>query len=39
MVKLDLIAAKLAQLQDRVARIELHHPSSVEALAKNRDAL
>lgn len=39
MVKIDLVAAKLAQLADRISRIELHRPSSAEALAADRDAL
>jgi uncharacterized protein YutE (UPF0331/DUF86 family) len=39
MVKVDLVAAKLAQLADRIARIELHRPLSLEALAADRDAL
>lgn len=39
MVKADLVTAKLAQLADRLARIEEHRPSSSEELAASRDAL
>ncbi len=39
MVDLDLLAAKLAELSDRVSRVRGHAPSSAEALAADRDAL
>ncbi|MDX2021266.1 MAG: DUF86 domain-containing protein [Deltaproteobacteria bacterium] len=39
MVKAELVAAKLAQLADRIDRIEQHRPASLAALAANRDAL
>jgi hypothetical protein len=39
MVDLDLIAAKLAELADRVARVRKHRPASAEVLAADRDAL
>jgi hypothetical protein len=37
-VKPDLIAAKLAQLQDRLSRIEAHHPSSPQHLEEDLQA-
>lgn len=39
MVSSDLVAAKLAELQDRVARVRAHRRPDAEALAGNRDAL
>lgn len=39
MVKPDLVAAKLSELADRVARVRARCPESPEALAKDRDAL
>ncbi|MDX2053304.1 MAG: hypothetical protein SFV15_12980 [Polyangiaceae bacterium] len=39
MVKPDVIGAKLAQLQDRLTRIESHHPPSPEQLGGDRDTL
>jgi uncharacterized protein YutE (UPF0331/DUF86 family) len=39
MVDKDLLAAKLAELADRVARVRRHVPSSAAALAADRDAL
>ena len=39
MVKKDLIAAKLAELADRIHRVRTHVPATVEALAQDRDAL
>ena len=39
MVNRDLVATKLADLSDRVARVRLHCPSNAAALAASRDAL
>lgn len=39
MVKPDLVAAKLTELSDRVARVRARCPESPEALARDRDAL
>lgn len=39
MVHRDLVAAKLAELADRVARARAHARASVDALAADRDAL
>lgn len=39
MVNRDLVAAKLAELADRVRRVRAHAASSAEALAADRDAL
>jgi len=39
MVDLDLVAAKLAELADRTARVRRHGPASAAALAGDRDAL
>ena len=39
MVDLDLVAAKLAEMADRVARVRRHRPASAEALAADPDAL
>lgn len=39
MVNKDLLAAKLSELAERCARVRTHVPPSVEALAKDRDAL
>lgn len=38
-VNRDLVAAKLADLSDRVARVRLHCPRDAAALGSNRDAL
>ncbi len=37
MVNVDLVAAKLAEIEDRIARVRAHRPASVEAF--DRDAL
>lgn len=37
MVDRDVIAAKLAELGERVARVRRHRPESVDALAADRD--
>lgn len=39
MVNKDLLAAKLAELHDRVQRVKLHVPESEEGLRKDRDVL
>jgi uncharacterized protein YutE (UPF0331/DUF86 family) len=39
MVNRDLVAAKLADLSDRVSRVRLHCPREPAELAANRDAL
>lgn len=39
MVDPDLLAAKLTELQDRVARVREHVPEDREALGADRDAL
>ena len=39
MVNKDLLAAKLAELKDRIGRVQAHAPVSVELLQSNRDAL
>ncbi len=39
MVSRDLLALKLAELEDRVERVRTHTPESVEALKADRDAL
>ena len=39
MVNRDRVAAKLAELSDRVARAKLHCPPSAAELTSNRDAL
>jgi uncharacterized protein YutE (UPF0331/DUF86 family) len=39
MVDRDLIAAKLAELADRVARVRTRCPPTVEELSEDRDAL
>lgn len=39
MVDKDLLAAKLAELSDRLAQVRRHLPESATALAANRDAL
>ena len=39
MVNADLIAAKLVELADRVARIRDHQPETVDQLARERDRL
>lgn len=39
MVDLDLVAAKLAELGDRTARVRRHRPPSADALARDRDAI
>ncbi|HMR09597.1 MAG TPA: DUF86 domain-containing protein [Polyangiaceae bacterium] len=39
MVNRDLVAAKLVELSDRIARAERHCPSSADALAADADAL
>jgi uncharacterized protein YutE (UPF0331/DUF86 family) len=39
LVKKDLVAAKLAELAERVARVRAKCPASVEALAADPDAL
>jgi uncharacterized protein YutE (UPF0331/DUF86 family) len=39
MVNRDLLALKLGELADRVARVKAHVPDSVDALSANRDAL
>lgn len=39
MVLQHLLTAKLAELEERVARVEGHCPDSVDALSSDRDAL
>ena len=39
MVDRDLLAAKLSELADRVARVRLHCPASAGELARDRDRL
>lgn len=39
MVNRDLLAAKIAELQDRVQRVKTHVPETVEMLRADRDAL
>ena len=39
MVNRDLVAAKLAELNDRVQRVRTHAPQSVEELEADRDRL
>lgn len=38
-VNRDLLAAKLAELSDRIARVRTHAPATLEALESNRDTL
>lgn len=38
MVDRDVIAAKLAELADRIERVRGHRPADAEALAADRDA-
>jgi uncharacterized protein YutE (UPF0331/DUF86 family) len=39
MVNRDLLAAKMAELQNRVERVKTHVPATVETLRTDRDAL
>lgn len=39
MVRADVVAAKLAELADRVARVRAHRKGDADALAADRDAL
>ena len=39
MVNKSLLAAKLAELKDRMDRVRAHTPATADALATNRDAL
>lgn len=39
MIDRDVVAAKLAELSDRVARVEAHRAADGDALAADRDAL
>jgi uncharacterized protein YutE (UPF0331/DUF86 family) len=39
LVNADLVAAKLAELSERIGRVRRHCPSSAAELATNRDAL
>jgi len=39
MVDADVIAAKLAEVADRIDRVRTHSPENAEALAADRDAL
>lgn len=39
MVKKDLVAAKLAELADRIHRVRTHVPATADALGRDRDAL
>ncbi len=39
MVNRDLLAAKLAELSDRIGRVRAHAPPTLEALQNNRDVL
>jgi hypothetical protein len=38
MVDADVIAAKLRELEDRIARVAAHRPADAAALARDRDA-
>jgi uncharacterized protein YutE (UPF0331/DUF86 family) len=39
MVNRDLLAAQIAELQDRVQRVRIHVPENMESLRADRDAL
>ena len=39
MVDIDVIAAKLADLRDRIGRVEAHRTADADSLARDRDAL